>query len=102
MRSQTEMRLRGSAVVQPYFSELFIFARKTYTKRGQRTIVCKVMLDLYEHNDSLDTRRDPQNTVFSYQFHVNHQLLFCSVSSRRRASNRAEHFCLKEAMVAQL
>ena len=87
-------------MVQPFFSKRFIFARKTYIKRGQMTIVCKVMLELCGHNDSIDALRDPQNTVFSYQFHVTHHLLFHSVSSRRRASNRAVHFCLKEAMVA--
>ena len=59
------------------------------------------MLELCGHNDSIDALRDPQNTVFSYQFHVTHHILFHSVSSRRRASNRAVHFCLKEATVAQ-
>ena len=66
MQSQTEMRLRDLAMVQPHSSERFIFVRKTYLKRGERTIVCKVTLDLYEHNDSIDARRDPQNMVFSY------------------------------------
>ena len=72
MQSQTEMILRDSEMAQPYFSERFIFVRKTYLNRGRSTIVCKVMLDLYEHNDSIDALRDTQNTVFIYQFHVNH------------------------------